>query len=391
MGSVLETKEERRQRKKNKKRKRGERPNMWFLFFFRALLLPSSEVAGAHLADPDRLWPGGVVEYRFHRTFPRDDQAKMREAMAYITSETPCITFVHDADSSAVNFVTIYPGTNCKSDLGMKGGEQSIFLNSACFDNGLITPVHELLHTLGFVHEHSRPDRDEFITVNLTNVATQNFRSFEKRPFGNAEFHESHSVDHQHTPYDIFSVLHFGPMSFSKNGEEVITFRYGLPDDDEPWDFRLSGQTTENPLSLIDKIELSLTYGCTEKLSNDKILDYIHHNRLHNALRIKFIEKETKEEMEALEQKIAPKSEQDEIKKRLLKLEKEIKEREEEIEGQRIKIEGQRVKLAEQKGTIEKQAEDIAKQHDEMVERKYGEQNMKEKIDKLEEKIRKYC
>ena len=38
----------------------------------------------------------------------------------------------------------------------MRGGDQSMYLNSACFDRGLIGPVHELMHTLGFVHEHNR-------------------------------------------------------------------------------------------------------------------------------------------------------------------------------------------------------------------------------------------
>ena len=38
----------------------------------------------------------------------------------------------------------------------MKGGEQMLLLNSRCFDQGLIVPVHELMHTLGFVHEHTR-------------------------------------------------------------------------------------------------------------------------------------------------------------------------------------------------------------------------------------------
>ena len=31
-----------------------------------------------------------------------------------------------------------------------------MYLNSACFEQGLIVPVHELMHTLGFVHEHNR-------------------------------------------------------------------------------------------------------------------------------------------------------------------------------------------------------------------------------------------
>ena len=28
-------------------------------------------ILSAHLADPDKLWPSGVVEYKFYKTFPR--------------------------------------------------------------------------------------------------------------------------------------------------------------------------------------------------------------------------------------------------------------------------------------------------------------------------------
>ena len=47
-------------------------------------------------------------------------------------------------------------GPECSSELGMRGGEQLPFLNSRCFDDGLIVPVHELMHLLGFVHKHNR-------------------------------------------------------------------------------------------------------------------------------------------------------------------------------------------------------------------------------------------
>ena len=100
----------------------------------------------------------------------------MRQAMDLITNNVSCITFV-PALPGSVNFVTIINGANCSSDLGMTGGEQHIFLNSGCFDDGLVTPVHELLHTLGFVHEHTRPDRDKFVKVHKAHRGLKSFSS----------------------------------------------------------------------------------------------------------------------------------------------------------------------------------------------------------------------
>ena len=33
--------------------------------------LTNPDTLSAHLANPDMMWPGGVVEYKFWRTFPR--------------------------------------------------------------------------------------------------------------------------------------------------------------------------------------------------------------------------------------------------------------------------------------------------------------------------------
>ena len=111
--------------------------------------LADAHLADAHLADPDLLWPRGMVEYKFYLTFPPKHQTSVREAMDYITSRTPCVTFV-PATSNSINYVTIISsGSKCASELGMKGGRQMLWLNSGCFRNGLIIPVHELLHTLG--------------------------------------------------------------------------------------------------------------------------------------------------------------------------------------------------------------------------------------------------
>ena len=106
-------------------------------------------VSNARLANPDLMWPLGMVEYKFYRSFPPKHQTMVREAMDYITERTPCVTFML-ADSESINYVTIISsGTKCASELGMRGGRQMLWLNSGCFENGLMIPVHELLHTLG--------------------------------------------------------------------------------------------------------------------------------------------------------------------------------------------------------------------------------------------------
>ena len=80
--------------------------------------------------------------------------------MDLITSKVSCVKF-ELATSSSVNFVTIINGPDCSSDQGMQYGEQRINLNPRCFDNGLMTPVQELLHTLGLPKEPLREPNPE--------------------------------------------------------------------------------------------------------------------------------------------------------------------------------------------------------------------------------------
>ena len=98
-----------------------------------------------------------IYANRFSNYLSVDLRNKTIQAMNYITKTTPCVKFVpFNLANPNPNHVTIYPGTECKSELGMRGGNQAIFFNSRCFLKGLTTPVHELMHTLGFVHEHNR-------------------------------------------------------------------------------------------------------------------------------------------------------------------------------------------------------------------------------------------
>ena len=49
-----------------------------------------------------------------------------------------------------------------------EGGANQVALSSDGF--GPSTVAHELLHALGFTHEHQRPDRDQYVTINYRNI-----------------------------------------------------------------------------------------------------------------------------------------------------------------------------------------------------------------------------
>lgn len=60
----------------------------------------------------------------------------------------------------------------CWSYLGRIGSGQTLSLVvPQCMDKG--TVIHELLHALGFWHEHSRPDRDEHVQVVWDNIISK--------------------------------------------------------------------------------------------------------------------------------------------------------------------------------------------------------------------------
>merc|ERR550534_3206290 len=86
----------------------------------------------AHLANPDRLWPNGLVEYKFYKNFPASSRQIVKRAMAYISGKFPgCIRF-EDATTSTVDYVLFRDELKCSSELGKTGGEQVIALNRNC-------------------------------------------------------------------------------------------------------------------------------------------------------------------------------------------------------------------------------------------------------------------
>ncbi|CAG2102668.1 unnamed protein product, partial [Medioppia subpectinata] len=123
-----------------------------------------------------RLWPNGTVYYVIDDSLAKN-KTKIINAMSGISKKNLCVKF--KARSNEPDYVYIHTGDKCQSKIGRIGGKQDLQLAPNCFIGRKVT--HELLHALGFNHEHSRPDRDDYVQVIMSNVKPGTEHNFEKK------------------------------------------------------------------------------------------------------------------------------------------------------------------------------------------------------------------
>lgn len=95
----------------------------------------------------------------------------------------------------------------------MQGGAQVINLElNGCVWHG--TAVHEMLHALGFYHQQSATDRDNYVKVIFENIKDGKAHNFIK--YG-ADLITDFGVE-----YDYGSIMHYSNKAFSKNGKPTM-------------------------------------------------------------------------------------------------------------------------------------------------------------------------
>jgi len=154
------------------------------------------------------LWPGGVVTYEIVPALAQNPAAlaAINAGMNEWTSKT-CIRFKRrTVEASYVSF-TSADMNNCSANVGRTGARQYIFLGSNCWILGIV--AHEIGHAVGFFHEQSRPDRDQYVTILYDNIEPRYWFAFDK-------FDRS-IIDSLGTPYDYRSLMHYGAYAFTKN------------------------------------------------------------------------------------------------------------------------------------------------------------------------------
>ncbi|XP_063353908.1 hatching enzyme 1.2-like isoform X2 [Pelmatolapia mariae] len=190
------------------------------------------------------LWSKSVdghvyIPYNLSPEYNEMDTVLIKTGMANVEQGT-CVRFVprtHQRD-----YIDIQPKSGCWSYLGARGGRQTVSLQIPnCVQVGVVS--HEFMHTLGFVHEQSRLDRDNYVTIMWPNISRDRLRNFEK-----------FRTDTLDLPYDYGSILHFGKYAYSQRGEATI-----LPKDNN--NIQL-GQALS--LSHIDRLKINRLYNCDD-------------------------------------------------------------------------------------------------------------------------------
>ncbi|CAG9791605.1 unnamed protein product [Diatraea saccharalis] len=157
-------------------------------------------------------WPNGIIPYVIEGYYNQEQRDLIRKAIADYHRLT-CLRFV--PYNGQKDYITIQSGnTGCWSSVGRIGGRQEVNLQAPGCVSKKGTVLHELLHAVGFMHEQSRPERDDFVTVVYNNIkpgAENNFRKADKE----------HTNDFGVT-YDYNSVMHYSEYAFSRNSKKTI-------------------------------------------------------------------------------------------------------------------------------------------------------------------------
>ena len=161
-----------------------------------------------------KVWNNAVIPYVISDEMGMKGRKVIRKAFRNLARRT-CVTFIPKQayHNDFVKFIAARKG--CYSSIGRKGGEQVVSLGDGCLDRGHV--IHEIMHALGFFHEHSRFDRDKYVKIlwwNIQRGMERNFLSYSHHP-----------VDSLNEPYDLFSIMHYDNKAFSRNGQDTMQSR----------------------------------------------------------------------------------------------------------------------------------------------------------------------
>ena len=199
------------------------------------------------LNQPTRLWLSRDIPYE---TVGLDSSTEgdLQDAIKDIETKT-CIRF-HRRTADEDNYMEFHEATggSCWAPIGNNNHyapmAHKITIGGSC-GGGMRMALHEIMHTLGFVHEFIRPDRDDYLIINWDNIYDK--KLYEKIPKDEAWAYQTFG-----TPYDYDSVMNY-------HASNRIRVR-----NDPNWSLtRKLGRARE--LSKLDAFKINKLYQCAEE------------------------------------------------------------------------------------------------------------------------------
>ncbi|CAD6197157.1 unnamed protein product [Caenorhabditis auriculariae] len=190
-----------------------------------------------------RKWPNGRIPYVLSNQYNERERAVLARSFQAYHSKT-CIKFV---PRTALDNDYLYIGKidGCFSDVGRAGGRQELSLDDGCMQYD--TAIHELMHSVGFYHEHERWDRDQHINILWHNIDKDAYDQFGKVDLAESSYYGQ--------VYDYYSIMHYDSLAFSKNGFETMVAK-------RPEMTAVIGAAID--FSPVDVLKMNLMYQCTE-------------------------------------------------------------------------------------------------------------------------------
>ncbi|XP_059472510.1 uncharacterized protein LOC132194928 [Neocloeon triangulifer] len=173
------------------------------------LTLPTNQGRNGIISTSYR-WPNAEIYYSIQGTFDANQLNLIQQAINAYHANT-CIRFKPYNGTQRDHLIIKSDNTGCWATVGRIGGAQYVNLQIPGCVTMVGTAIHELMHTVGFFHEHSRTDRDTYVNIlwqNIQSGTESNFNIRSSTAFGVA--------------YDYGSVMHYSAKSFSSNGNPTI-------------------------------------------------------------------------------------------------------------------------------------------------------------------------
>ncbi|MCB0357084.1 MAG: hypothetical protein KDD40_08760 [Bdellovibrionales bacterium] len=171
---------------------------------------PVTFTQGQYKPPAPKLWEQSRIPYVIADNYPYPEL--IEDVIAYFRENTP-IRFVKPQAQDKDGIVFQLGEEHCYSFLGKMGGFQPIFLAEECRGPQII---HEILHALGFIHEQSRTDRDNYLEIMWSEIQADFRAQFMKVP-------TSYMLGMKNSKFDYRSAMLYQPTAFANNpGTEVM-------------------------------------------------------------------------------------------------------------------------------------------------------------------------